>query len=59
LGFKIARKRGNHIILKHKDGRITVAPVHSREKIGTGLLNKIIKDTGLSKEEFRKLLENT
>jgi predicted RNA binding protein YcfA (HicA-like mRNA interferase family) len=26
--------------------------VHPGEEIGIGLLNKIIKDTGLSKEEF-------
>jgi hypothetical protein len=32
--------------------------VHSGEEIGSGLLNKIIKDTGLSREQFSKLLEN-
>jgi predicted RNA binding protein YcfA (HicA-like mRNA interferase family) len=30
--------------------------VHAGEEIGSGLLNKIIKDTGLTKEEFMKLL---
>ena len=59
LGFKIVRKHGSHVVLKHPDGRLTVVPVHSGEEIGTGLLNKIIKDTGLSKEEFIKVLENT
>jgi predicted RNA binding protein YcfA (HicA-like mRNA interferase family) len=57
LGFKIMRKRGSHVVLKHSDGRLTVVPVHAGEKIGAGLLNKIIKDTGLSREEFIKLLE--
>jgi len=57
LGFKIVRKRGSHVVLKHTDGRLTVVPVHAGEEIGTGLLYKIIKDTGLSKEEFIKLLE--
>jgi predicted RNA binding protein YcfA (HicA-like mRNA interferase family) len=57
LGFKIVRKRGSHVVLKHVDGRLTVVPVHAGEEIGTGLLYKIIKDTGLSKEEFIKLLE--
>jgi predicted RNA binding protein YcfA (HicA-like mRNA interferase family) len=56
LGFKIVRKRGSHVVLKHPDGRLTVVPVHAGEEIGTGLLNKIIKDTGLSKEEFMKFL---
>jgi predicted RNA binding protein YcfA (HicA-like mRNA interferase family) len=56
LGFKIVRKRGSHVVLKHPDGRLSVVPVHAGEEIGVGLLNKIIKDTGLSKEEFMKLL---
>ena len=57
LGFKTVRKRGSHVVLKHSDGRLTVVPVHAGEEIGRGLLNKIIKDTGLSKEEFIKLLQ--
>jgi predicted RNA binding protein YcfA (HicA-like mRNA interferase family) len=57
LGFKIVRKRGSHVVLKHPDGRITVVPVHAAESIGPGLLLKIIKDAKLTKEEFLKLLE--
>jgi predicted RNA binding protein YcfA (HicA-like mRNA interferase family) len=57
LGFKIVRKRGSHVVLKHPDGRITVVPVHAAESIGSGLLLKIIKDARLTKEEFLKLLE--
>jgi len=57
LDFKIIRKRGSHIVMKHADGRLTVVPVHAGEGIGIGLLNKIIKDTGLTKEEFVELLE--
>ncbi len=56
IGFKIVRTHGSHVILKHPDGRLTVVPVHAGEEIGSGLLSKIIKDTGLSKEEFMKLL---
>ncbi|MEM3377561.1 MAG: type II toxin-antitoxin system HicA family toxin [Candidatus Bathyarchaeia archaeon] len=58
IGFKIVRKHGSHVVLKHSDGRITVVPVYAGEEIGSGLLSKIIKDTGLSKEEFLKLLKN-
>jgi predicted RNA binding protein YcfA (HicA-like mRNA interferase family) len=43
--------------MKHADGRLTVIPVHPGEELGAGLLSKIIKDTGLTKEEFIKLLE--
>ena len=51
------RKHGSHLVLKHADGRLTVVPVHAGEEIGRGLLNKIIKDTGVPKEEFINLLE--
>jgi predicted RNA binding protein YcfA (HicA-like mRNA interferase family) len=57
LEFRIVRKRGSHVVLKHSDGRITVVPVHAGEKISIGLLLKIIKDAKLSKEEFLKTLE--
>jgi predicted RNA binding protein YcfA (HicA-like mRNA interferase family) len=57
LGFVIVRKRGSHVVMKHSDGRITVIPVHAGEEIGTGLLMKIIKGTGLSRDEFLKLLK--
>ena len=57
LGFRTVRRRGSHVVLKHPDGRITVVPVHAGEKIGRGLLLKIIKDVKLTKEQFLKLLE--
>ena len=57
LGFRVVRRRGSHVVLKHPDGRITIVPVHAGEKIGVGLLLKIIKDAKMPKEEFLKLLE--
>ncbi|KAA0007983.1 MAG: type II toxin-antitoxin system HicA family toxin [Thermoplasmata archaeon] len=55
LGFKIIRKKGSHVILKHPDGRVTTVPVHKGEKIGRGLLRKIIKDANVSKDEFMQI----
>lgn len=55
LGFKIIRKKGSHVILKHSNGRIIVIPVHKGEEIGRGLLRKIIKDANISKDEFMKM----
>jgi predicted RNA binding protein YcfA (HicA-like mRNA interferase family) len=43
--------------MKHPDGRVTVIPIHAKEKIGVGLLMKIMKDAKLEREEFIKLLE--
>ena len=56
-GFKVIRQEGSHIFLRHPDGRTTVVPNHPGEKIGKGLLVKIIKkDLKLNRGEFEKLL---
>jgi len=44
LGFKVIRIKGSHHFLQHKDGRCTTVPVHSKETIGPGLFNQILKD---------------
>ncbi|MDO8622616.1 MAG: type II toxin-antitoxin system HicA family toxin [archaeon] len=57
LGFKFIRQEGSHMFFKHDDGRTTIIPNHPGEKIGIGLLTKIIKkDLQITKEEFEKLL---
>lgn len=55
-GFEVIRTKGSHHFLQHEDGRCTVVPVHSGENIGKGLLNKILKDCELTKEDLRDLL---
>ena len=55
-GFRPVRRRGSHVLLKRDDGRVTVVPVHGGEEIGRGLLSKILKDAGLTREEYLKLL---
>jgi len=55
LGFEFVRQTGSHQVYEHPDGRKTVIPIHSREELGPGLLNKIIKkDLRISREEFMK-----
>ena len=54
IEFKVTRIKGSHHILKHKDARMTVVPVHSNEKIGPGLLIKILNDCKITKEDFIK-----
>ena len=57
IGFKVTRRRGSHVFLRHEDGRTTVIPIHRGEKLDRGLLNKIIKkDLQISREEFEKLV---
>lgn len=55
-GFEFQRQSGGHVSLRHPDTvRTVVVPVHSRE-LPRWLLKKIIKDAGLSEDEFRRLL---
>jgi predicted RNA binding protein YcfA (HicA-like mRNA interferase family) len=55
-GFEVIRVRGSHHFLRHQDGRATVVPIHSGENIGPGLMNKILADCELTRDEFEKLL---
>ncbi len=52
LGYHPVRQSGSHVIFKQSDGRITVVPNHPGEKIGRGLLRKILRDIDISVEEF-------
>lgn len=55
LGFSEVRQKGSHVRLEHPDGRATSVPVHSGEKVGKGLLRKILRDIHLSRSDFEKL----
>jgi predicted RNA binding protein YcfA (HicA-like mRNA interferase family) len=56
--FKLIRIKGSHHLLRHGDGRTTTVPIHGREIIGAGLLSKILRDCGLTREDFRSLHES-
>jgi len=56
IGFEVTRIKGSHYFLEHIDNRVTVVPVHGKEIIGPGLLNKILKDCEITKETLAKLL---
>lgn len=55
-GFVVTRVKGSHHFLRHADGRTTVVPVHAGESIGPGLLSRILRDVGLTREELRSYL---
>ena len=55
LGFQKIYGKGSHVRFKHIDGRRTVVPVHGNEDLGKGLLNDILKQIKLSKEEYEEL----
>ncbi|MCF6158709.1 MAG: type II toxin-antitoxin system HicA family toxin [wastewater metagenome] len=55
LGFERIRQSGSHAIFYHTDGRWTTVPIHKGKDVAKGTLHKILKDAGLSYEEFLKL----
>ncbi|HWK88667.1 MAG TPA: type II toxin-antitoxin system HicA family toxin [Longimicrobium sp.] len=55
-GFEVARTRGSHHFLRHADGRVTVVPVHAGETLGPGLLNQILADVNLTRDELIAML---
>ena len=58
LGFSISRQSGSHIILikNNLEGKITVV-VPKHKELAKGTLLSIISQSGLSKEEFLKILQ--
>jgi predicted RNA binding protein YcfA (HicA-like mRNA interferase family) len=52
LGFEEIRHRGSHKQFRHPDGRQTTVPFHGDRDISPILLRQIIKDIGLTPEEF-------
>ena len=55
LQFKFIRQSGSHAIFRHPDGRWTTVPVHPGKDVSKGILKKILKDAGISVEDFNKL----
>ena len=53
MEVEVVRVKGSHHFLQHPDGRVTVIPAHSGETIGPGLMDKILHDCGLSREELQ------
>ncbi len=53
-GFYVVRQTGSHIQLK-KGNRLVTVPNHPRD-LTRGTLRSIIRQAGLSREEFLKLL---
>jgi len=55
-GFEEERQRGSHLRMGHPGtNRITVVPMHLGD-IHRSLLKEIIKQAGLSEDEFREVL---
>jgi len=59
IGFKTIRQKGSHVfMMKEAENKkvTTVVPLH--DEIDRGTLLEIIRQIGLTKEEFLELIEN-
>ena len=56
-GFSNVRQKGSHVILKHQDGRTIVIPDHQDEELGRGILRAIIRQAGMTRNEFIEKLK--
>jgi predicted RNA binding protein YcfA (HicA-like mRNA interferase family) len=52
LGLILVRQRGSHMQYRHPDGRATTVPNHPGRDVSPALLRQIIKDIGLTHDEF-------
>ncbi|MGH8246971.1 MAG: type II toxin-antitoxin system HicA family toxin [Gammaproteobacteria bacterium] len=55
LGFNKARQTGSHERWTHADGRAVTIPLHGGREIGPPLFFKILRQFGVTLEEFQKL----
>jgi predicted RNA binding protein YcfA (HicA-like mRNA interferase family) len=58
MGFEQVRQKGSHLFLQHPDGRTMIVPVHPTDEIGKGMINKIIKDVKITRDEWIELIKN-
>ncbi len=56
-GFVLNRISGSHHIFIHPSSQITISvPIHQGKTLGRGITLAILKDAGITTEEFLKLL---
>jgi len=55
LGFSKTRQTGSHERWNHPDGRAVTIPLHGGQEIGPPLFFKILRQLGISQEDFQKL----
>jgi predicted RNA binding protein YcfA (HicA-like mRNA interferase family) len=57
-GFEWVRCRGSHNTFRSADGRIVVIPDHGKQVIVRSLLRKLVRDMGLTVDEYKQLVES-
>ena len=55
LGFRQTRQTGSHERWNHPDGRAVTIPFHGGREIGPPLFFKILRQLGITLDEFSRL----
>ncbi|MCL4459619.1 MAG: type II toxin-antitoxin system HicA family toxin [Chloroflexi bacterium] len=55
MGFELICQSGGHSVWRHHDGRWTTVPIHYGKDLAKGTMRKILKDAGITPDEFEKL----
>ncbi|MBI5960656.1 MAG: type II toxin-antitoxin system HicA family toxin [Chloroflexi bacterium] len=55
IGFRVVRQKGSHIVVR-RDNPLAQTVVPDHKELAPGTLRRIIRDAGLSVEEFLALL---
>ncbi len=55
LGFQKTRTTGSHERWNHPDGRAVTIPIHGGNEIGPPLFFKIVRQLGVTLNEFQNL----
>jgi predicted RNA binding protein YcfA (HicA-like mRNA interferase family) len=55
IGYSFDHQTGSHVILINEQNKRITVPIH--DEIGKGLLKAILKQAGISMDEFIKLLK--
>ncbi|HEY7062102.1 MAG TPA: type II toxin-antitoxin system HicA family toxin [Chloroflexota bacterium] len=56
-GFQWVRQKGSHSTFRNDEGRTVVIPDHGSQVIVRPLLRKILRDLGLSLDDYHSILD--
>ena len=56
IGFKKIRQKGSHVFYRHSDGRYTTLPFHLSKDVPRILVRVVLKEIGLSVDDFNEIL---
>jgi predicted RNA binding protein YcfA (HicA-like mRNA interferase family) len=56
-GFEWVRREGSHNVFRNASGAIVVIPDHGSQVIVRSLLRRIVRDLGLSVDDYHGLLD--